>query len=186
MRIKIFLFIPILFTRILCSAQPNLPNGATLTKEVTSYILEDKEITTLVYKLNNKSKEVLWLWINRNDETRLSNIEKFKKYFYYKDNPNDMNLLQIGMDGGVETFIPVVYKTFIKRISPENEFSIQVIANGKISDSILQSVFLFIDERIVVLTEGEISKFRNGITDMSQIIFYKPETIILYKEGLRF
>jgi hypothetical protein len=185
MRTRIFLTIQIILAITYCRAQSHLPKNVIFTKEVSSYILEDKEITTLSYKFNNKSKEPLWLWIEKNDISKLPDTDKFKKYFYYRDTPDDMNLLQIGMDGGVETFKSTIYKSFLKRIYPEKEFTIQIMTNEEMSDSVKKSVFLFLERRIVIFTEEEMTTFRNGITDMSEIVFYKPDIITISIEKLK-
>lgn len=185
MRTKIFLITQIMLFAVLCRAQSYLPKDVILTKQVSSYIIEDKEITTLAYRLNNKSKKPLWLWIEKNDVSNLSDIEKFKKYFNRRDTPDDMSLLQIGMDGGVETFTSTIYKSFLKRIYPEKELTIQVMTNEEMSDSIKKSVFLFLERRIVIFTEAEMTIFRNGITDMSEIVFYKPDIITISKKRLK-
>ena len=166
-------------------AQTKLPEGVELKKECSNYFIDHTRVNSILYKFFNNSKQPVWLWIERTSVSNLSDDEKIRSYFLKKDNGDDASLYQIGMDGSVGTFIPTIFKTFVKCISPNDIFSIQIISKKHIKAKTKQKVFSYFDKRILIYTEKDMTTHIPDINKMAQIVFYKADSIVLYLNTLK-
>jgi len=186
MKINILIFICITLPCIISTAQNKFPKHVELVKDVSKYYINNKQISSLTYKYKNQSDDTIWLWIDKNDVSEFSDLEKYKAYFNRRNDPRDMNLYQLGMDGNVGFFVPAVYETFLKRIQPGSCFTIQIISNENFSELTKQKIFRYLDKRIVVLSEETMLKLNYTITKINEFMFYKANFITLNIDELNF
>lgn len=165
-------------------AQECQPLYKTIQKDVSLYRQNDDWITSLVYKIENKNDETIWLWIDKNDVSGLSNKEKFKKYFNTALPSLQLTLLNIGFNGELGEYV-LVPGTFIKRIYPYQYFQLQIIGKGRFSEQKIQNLIQYLDQRIVFMTECQLNEIKKGITEMRDCVFYKPNLITLYDDMLK-
>ena len=186
MKIINLVFIFITLPCIISTAQNKFPKNVELVKDTSKYHINNKQISSLTYTFNNQSDDIIWLWINKNDVTEFSDYEKYKAYFNRRKDPKDMNLYQLGMDGDIGFFVSVVYETFLKRIQPRDYFTIQIISTENILGFKKQKIFSYLDKRVVILSEGTMSKLNPTITKLNECLFYKANIITLNIDELKF
>ena len=168
-----------------CNAQTKLPEGIELKKSTSSYFLNNKSCYSVTYEYSNRSNQIMWLWIEKNIILNLSDLEKIRGYFLKKKKGGDASFYQIGMDGGIGTFIPSIFDSFIKCILPNKKFSIQIISNRQISEKIEQKIFSYLDKRVVIYTENDMTTYIPSINHMDQIVFFKEDFIAIYLDMLK-
>ena len=112
-------------------------------------------------------------------------MQKIKRYFIKRKDGADFSLYEYGIDGNIGEYTPRVFESFIKCIPANKDFSIHIISKSHISEDIKQKVFSFIDKRILIYTENDMTTNIPYINQMSQIMFYKENFIVLYLDMLK-
>jgi hypothetical protein len=86
------------------------------------------------------------------------------------------NLMQLCMDGNIENYTPEIFFSFIKKITPQELFTIQIITiNDKTDDN-------FFDSMIVAIPQTQLFKYNKQIRTFSKRIFYKENILSLLTE----
>ena len=183
MKIKITsLFIFLAFLG--CNAQSIVNKNIDFKIDSSSYFIGNKKIVSLIYEIYNNDNEAVWLWIVKDEIEKISDSLKIRRHFFQKPEGSDFSLYQIAMDRNVETFTPVLFDAFTKRILPKNHFTIQVITKGKITESIKKEVINYLDHHIIFYNENDMLKVIPSINEMGQAIFYKQDLITIYLDML--
>lgn len=172
----------LLFSSVQIFARIHRDENYVIKKDKSEYYINrtDRYVTT--YTICNKTDDVLWMWFKK--DTTLSREEEFRKYFlYHERDKSDFSLSQLGFDGNVEDFKSGVFTSFIKRIQPHQHFTVQIIRDYQIQDSV-SCLSDFSEKHIALYTEEEILKYRDGINGMNEYIFYKPNSIVLQADDL--
>lgn len=169
-----------------CNAQTTINWKLKIEKSHSSYCVNNEVFLCVIYNLKNEGKETIWLWFDKKTSPWLPDSTKIKDYFFRNKTGSDVSLFQIGVDGGVETFIPGIFETFIKRIPTNNVFTIQIISRTGISAFTEKRILDYLDNHIVLIPEKTIFKCSPSLKEMNQIIFFKGELIILFTDMLNF
>jgi hypothetical protein len=178
------LVICLLFTEF-CFAKAEHQDSIEFKSNIAIYFLDKQQITTLTYRYVNRSNQPLWLWFDKDDASTLTDNEKIKKYFLTKKNGDDVSFYQIGMDGSVNSFSPNISFSFLKRISPNHSFSVQIISKKEINEKSKQKIDSYINKKILIFTEKKMTSVIPTINGMNEYVFYKEDFIILYLDMLK-
>jgi len=140
-----------------------------ITRNTNEYSVNEQVVKTHSYEITNKSNDYLWLWFSNNDE--------IKKYFFSRK--NGFSLFDIAMEINIE-FKPSVFNTFIKRIKPDEKFTIYLISNGNDID-IVNDLEQQILEKIKIHREKQLFEYDKRLSLMleAKFLFYKNSDIII-------
>lgn len=170
---------------LVCDAQSISTNGLIVKKNYLHYGIYNSEngnIYSITYKLYNDSDNVIWLWLEKDDSSALSDSIRARRYFYKRK--GDFSLYNLALDGNVASMEQSVFNIFVKRIGPKEHFAIQVISKKEISESYQQKIFKFLDKHVVALSEKDLSRYIHDLKCMDERIFFKEEFISLFLESL--
>jgi len=78
----------------------------------------NSNVYSITYKLYNESDNVIWLWIEKEDFSELSDSIKARRYFYKRK--GDFSLYHLALDGNVASMVQSVFSVFVKRIEPKS------------------------------------------------------------------
>lgn len=168
-----------------CNAQPFSINGIIVKKDCLNYGVYNSDkgnVYSVTYKLYNDSDNTIWLWLEKDDFSALSDSIKARRYFYKRK--GDFSLYNLALDGNVASMGQSVFNVFVKRIGPKEHFAIQIISKNEISDLYQQKIFQFLDKHVVALSERELSRYVHDLKCMDERIFFKEEFISLFLESL--
>lgn len=179
MKIKIATFIALTLSFFVCNAQSDISKNIEVKKESSCYSINNNIIFSVTYKLYNKSNSNIWLWIENDHFSEVSDSVRIKGYFVHKKEGSDASLYQIGMDRNIEIFIPKIFDTFIKCILPKENFTLQITSKDSISEFTKQEIFKYLDKHIVSYKEKYLLKYIPFLNKMNQMVFFKEEFISL-------
>jgi len=168
-----------------CFAKVELQDSLEFKSNIARYFFDKQQITTLTYKYVNRNNQPLWLWFDKDNASNLTDSEKIKKYFMTKKKGDDFSFYQIGMDGNVNPFSPNISFSFLKRISPNHSFLVQIISKQKINGILKNKIDSYIHKKILIFTENKMTSVIPTINGMYEYVFYKEDSIILYLEMLK-
>lgn len=172
--IKIILSVFLLIFSISCYSQTL--NNVVIEKDSFNYCIENiQEINGMQYKINNNSCETLYLWFEK--DVDLPEDKKIKKYF--RENRGDISLYQIAMETNISYGCPSLFNTFLKKIEPQDKFSIQIISTETLSEQEKEQIFRYIEEHTVIIKENILEKYIKGLSNFNSLIFYKNDFITL-------
>jgi len=172
---KIILFAFFLIFSVACSSQTT--DGLIIKKDSLCYFIEDtEEINNLLYTITNDSRDTFYLWINK-DDINLSEEKKVKNYF--RKNTGNMSLYEMAVETNIIYGCPSLFNTFLKKIKPQEKFTIQIMSIGKISEIEKDQIFQYLDERLVIVKEIILEKYIKGFSNFNPQIFYKYDFITL-------
>jgi len=176
---KIATFIALTLSFFVCNAQSDISKNIEVKKESSCYSIDNNIIFSMTYKLYNKSNSNIWLWIDNDHFSEVSDSARIKGYFVHKKEGSDASLYQIGMDRNIEIFIPKIFDTFIKCILPKENFTLQITSKDSISESTKQEIFKYLDKHIVSYKEKYLLKYIPFLNKMNPMVFFKEEFISL-------
>lgn len=183
--INIILFVFVLQFPFVSNAQSISTNGLVVKKDYLHYGVyncDKGNVYSVTYKLYNDSDNVIWLWLEKDDSSALSDSIRARRYFYKRK--GDFSLYNLALDGNVASMEQSVFNIFVKRIGPKEHFAIQVISKKEISESYQQKIFKFLDKHVVALSEKDLSRYIHDLKCMDERIFFKEEFISLFLESL--
>jgi hypothetical protein len=181
-KLVILIFLILLVTN--CKSQFIKSNNLEVKKEISSYRIANNLVSIINIKLCNRNSTPIWFWIEKDDLSSLSDSLKIQKYFHKKEEGSDASLYEISMDGNIESFIPEIFKSFIKIILPDECFSLQIISKGNYTDMSEQTLMKYLYPRFIYYDEKEMLKFVPHLDQMNRIIFFTKESIPLHLELL--
>jgi hypothetical protein len=126
-----------------CIAQTKLPVGILQEKSMSNYMIYDNEIYCLTYKYTNNCNQNIWFWIDKDDLSKLPDLEKVKLYFVQRKVGSDFSLYEYGIDGNIGKFTPRIFESFIKCIRVNEKFSIEIISKNCITEDIQKKIIYF-------------------------------------------
>ena len=182
---KIATFIALTLSFFVCNAQSDISKNIEVKKESSCYSIDNNIIFSMTYKLYNKSNSNIWLWIDNDHFSEVSDSARIKGYFVHKKEGSDASLYQIGMDRNIEIFIPKIFDTFIKCILPKENFILQITSTNSISEATKQEIFKYLDNHIVSYKEKQLLKYIPFLNKMNQMVFFKEKFISLDVDMLR-
>jgi len=161
-------------------AKTQRPDSITLVSHTTEYYVASSQISVITYKFTNNGNQKVWLWFENDNIKNLSDYEKIRKYFIFKKSNEDVSFYQMGMDDNVESFVPNLCGSFVKRILPKSFFSIQIISQKKINSKLRQKIDNYIENNIITYKESVIVSVIPTIDKMFDDVFYKENFIVMY------
>lgn len=179
MKLERLIFIAMALLSLNCFSQINRSDYIEIKRNILTYYINNKNVLLLTYKVYNRSKETIWLWIEKNDLSKMSDSIKIREYFYKKKNRSDTNFYQIAMDRNIEVFVPSIFDTFIKRIPSNNYFSIEVITKNSSSKITKQRIFNYLDNHVICLPEQSVTKEIPSLQVINPFVFFKEDFVIL-------
>jgi len=134
---------------------------------------------SLLYEINNISKETYYLWI---DEDKYSTKrERIRDYFMrnkLKDK-HSMSLYQMEMETNVLYGGFSIYDTFLKRIKPQEKFTIQIFSGETILENKKKQFFKYLDDHVVIVSENTLKQYIVGLDNFNPKIFYNKDFITI-------
>ena len=179
---KIVLFFLVLSTSSLLKAQ-EINNTWEFQESQSEYSLDGKIITLHSYELTNKSNEYIWLWFDKGEI--YPEAKTFLNLFY--KNIGDFSLMNIATDPNTTYYPPTPFYCFVKRIHPNESFTITLIATDMdsverdtLEKALMQSLRIYPQSNIAKVIQGlEFVVSRN-----SKSVFYDSNTIVIPLELL--
>lgn len=156
-------------------------SGVELKEEVSEYyIIGGKKFYLFSYEIVNNSDETTYFWLNKEDLSNLSDSAIINNYF--KKRRGEWNLYQLGLDINVDTFTPILFITFLKKILPGKIFAIQIIIKNKNSDT--TKVQKYVDRHAVLYKQTKMSQYVPGINNFTSVVLFEQDLLILDQEDL--
>jgi hypothetical protein len=170
----IILFIFLFLFSTICNSQTN--DSILIKKDLLHYRAGNAGVVyNLIYTIINNQHSPLYLWIEQ--DTHSSDFEKVKDYFFIPK--GDMNFYSMAVEANVAYYSCSVFSSFLKKINPNESFSIYVISEKNFLDCEKKHVFNFLDEHCVIMEETILEKYLQSLSVFNPLIFYKNDFIIL-------
>ncbi|MDO6430220.1 hypothetical protein Q4E93_06475 [Flavitalea sp. BT771] len=147
-------------------------SGISFTKDIVQYSLGKKVYKSLCITVANNSSEDVYLWFNQQDYHNRDSI-LIARYFLKLN--GDLRLISILGDALIDTLDMILFKTFVKRISPKEKFDI--VLNAKLSTAPFQD--RLVDRKIVYFKTSEIPSPYLNVLEFSKDRLFKNSKIVL-------
>ncbi|MDP4205053.1 MAG: hypothetical protein Q8859_03565 [Bacteroidota bacterium] len=151
----------------------------------SSYYLNKKVIHCMNIKIHNNINEPIWFWVQQNDIISKDDFTKVKEFFYRRIGKNTASLYEIGMDFNIEEYSPAIFNSFLKVLSPDANFTIQIISKEKFSTYTEQKIQNYLDAHIVSITKKQILQNIPSLETCNNVIFYKDDFIVIDLKSLK-
>jgi hypothetical protein len=181
MKHNIFItFFSITFLLFVFSIQLLAMNEYQITKDVFQYKLNNKTYYCANYEIKNQSNNMIYLWVDKKNNSLKADSIKIEKYFYNREN-GKASLFEIGMDIGYGYIVTDFFETFVKRIQPNEVFTIQIIRNKQFSTKSLQAVYDSLDKYVTIFPQEKLDLYKKGkpINALAPFMFFKNTFIVL-------
>ena len=159
----------------LCVSQ--ITDSLIITKDTLCYYIEDVEgVINFLYTIKNNSSDPFYLWIEK-DNTNLSDEKKVGKYFRGKR--GDMSLCEMAIETNITYGYSSLFSTFLKKIEPQETFTIQVFSAGEVPEANKGRIFQYLDEHLTIIKENVLEKYIKELSNFNSQVFYKSNFITL-------
>lgn len=147
-----------------------------LQNTVVKYKIDETDYYTVTFTLVNESFDSSFIWLSKEDVSELSDIQKAKSYFLKIR--EDLSLLNLITEQQIKrTDTPIIYKTFLKILPPNGEFSIDIICQGDKVEKTISELFEFFKNHLVCIKFNKINFI--PIINQNEYPFYQSNSLIL-------
>jgi len=74
---------------------------------------------------------------------------------------------------------PCIYITFLKKIKPQETFTIQILSNERFSECKRKQIFRYLDEHVVIVSENTLMQYLVGVHEFNPRLFYRHSFITI-------
>lgn len=155
----------------------NTTTNWEIKTNTVQYSIEDKLLYIGSYEIVNNECDYLWLYFIDKDSISDSKNDEIRNYFFSRK--NGWSLFGIAMEVNI-IFTPSIFSTFIKRINPNEKFTIHFMSmSGEtIDQQMLNDVFF---RKMKLYSEQYLVTYDKRLSFMLNpgFIFYQPDYIII-------
>lgn len=143
------------------------------------YFIDSTEFNLVTLELSNVTKEDVFVWIEESSTQGLTIDQKVKSYYF--KNKGDFSLIQLVNENLVNEIPSILFKSLIKKISPDDCFVISILYSKKPNDAsgseVLKTIESFLKNNVVYIDHSTLSKF----FDLKQfeMLYYKGKILCL-------
>ena len=164
----------LLLSSIVCNSQTN--DSLIIKKDTLWNCIENSgDLFSILYEIENRSSVIHYLWIEK--DIYSSEREKIRDYFMR--NKGDMSIYQMAMETNIVHQCSSIYGTFLKKINPQEKFTLQIFSMGKISEYKKIQIFKYLDEHVVIVSENKLQLHIKGLSNFNPQIFYNKDFVTL-------
>jgi len=167
------IFLLLIFSTI-SSAQA--ASNLIITKDSLRICVENSgSVFSLLYEITNRSDSTYYLWIER--EVHSTNREKIRDYF--RRVRGDFSLFQMAIESNVIWQCRSIYGSFVKKIRPQETFTIQILSNERFSECKKKQIFKYLDEHVVIVSENTLRHYLPISESFFSFFFYRHNFITI-------
>ena len=170
MKTKILLIFLLLSSLTICKSQ--IPDSLIIKKDTLWTCAENSiGVFSVLYEVENRSSNTYYLSIEK--KLHSTEYEKIRNYF------RKTGLSQMAMERNAIWRCLTIYDTFLKKIKPQERFTIQIISEERLSEYKKKQIFNYLDNHVVALNEGILRQYVVGLDNFNPLFFYKHSFITI-------
>jgi len=167
------IFILLVFSTI-CRAQAE--SNLIIRKDSLRIGVENSgSVFSLLYEITNRSNSTYYLWIER--EVHSTNREKIMDYF--AKSRGGWHLAGMAIDRNAIWLGRSIYGTFVKKIKPQETFTIQILSEEEFSDCKKEQIFDYLDAHVVIVSEDTLRQYVRTLDSFNPVFFYRHSFITI-------
>ena len=167
------LFILLIFSTI-CYART--ANSLVIRKDSLQIcVVNSGSAFSLLYEIENRSNSTYYLWIGR--KIHSTNRERIRDYFMRIR--GDFSLYHMAFERNITYLCSGIYSTFLKKIKPQETFTIQILSDERFSECKKKQIFRYLDEHVVIVSENTLTQYLVGVHEFNPRLFYRHNFITI-------
>ena len=171
---KTILLLLLLIFSAICNARA--ADSLTIRKDSLQICVKNSgTVFSLLYEVKNRSNNTYYLWIERNVHS--TNRERIRDYFLTMG--EHFNLAQMAIETNVIWRCRSIYGSFVKKIKPQERFTIQILSDERFSECEKKRVFRYLDEHVVIVSENMLRHYLPISESFFSYFFYKHSFITI-------
>ncbi len=147
-----------------------------MQSKTVKYIIDDANYHVITFSLCNKFSDSTIIWLSKEDVSNLNEAQKIKSYFLKIK--EDFSLLNLITEQQIKkTDTPIVFKTLLKILAPNEVFKIDIICKKNNDTKSLIDVNSFMKKHFVGIEMKKISFISN--IKQNNYPFYTNDSLVL-------
>jgi len=132
-------------------------------------------VFSLLYEVENRSNGIYYLWIAR----KVHSTERERIMYYFASDRGHFHLYGIAFESEIIFGCPSIYSTFLKKIKPQERFTIQILSDERFSECKKEQFFRYLDEHVVIVSETTLGQHLAGVENFNPRLFYRHSFITI-------
>jgi len=132
-------------------------------------------VFSVLYEVENVSNDTYYLWFQRN----IYSTEREKIIDYFMTIRGDFHLAGKAIETNAIWLCHSIYDTFVKKIKPQERFTIQILSDEKFSECKKKQVFRYLDKHVVIVSEHTLRQYVPMLNSFNPLFFYKHNFVTI-------